>query len=104
MNFVANECAEALVHQLVPGEQALPIEFGSNNQCPVMSVIVALHLYGGVAESGFDQSSYFYWVHNVEYREKAALSIIRPRSVTAMFTAAHCFAMIVYYSRPATPG
>jgi hypothetical protein len=54
MNFVANERAKALVDQLVPGEQTLPVEFRSDNESSKMGVIVALHFYNRIAESGFD--------------------------------------------------
>ena len=69
-----------------------------------MGVVVALYSYDRIVESGFDQLRYLYWVHNVKYRAKFALTVIKARSVTAMYTASHCSTMIVYYSRPATAG
>jgi len=54
MNFVTNERAKALVDQLVTGEQTLPVEFRSDNESSEVGVIVALHFYDRIAESGFD--------------------------------------------------
>ena len=102
MNFVTDERTKTLIDQLMAGEQPLAVELGSDNQGSIMGVVVTLHFYDRVAESGFDQLSYLYWVHNVGYRAKSALTIIKARSVTAMYTASHCSPMIVYYSRPAT--
>jgi len=54
MNFVADKRTKALVDQLVAGEQTFPVEFRGDNEGAIMGVIVALHLYDRIAESGFD--------------------------------------------------
>jgi len=54
MDFVSDQTAERFINQLVPSQRPLALKFGGNNERAEMRIVVAAHVHGGIAESGFD--------------------------------------------------
>ncbi len=68
MYLVANQCTQAPVDELVPGERPLAIEFRCDDQGPIMRVVVTLDFDQSAVKTGLDQLGDFCWVHNVIIR------------------------------------
>lgn len=63
MDFVADEFAEAPVNKLVPCKRALALEFGGDDECLEVSVVVAHDLDDRIVEALLYQMGDFRWVH-----------------------------------------
>ncbi len=64
MDLIAHQRTETLIHQLVPCQWPLAVEFACDHKRLETSIVVAENLDGRVIESGLDQAAYFEWVHS----------------------------------------
>jgi len=63
MNFIADQRTKALIHELVPRQRSLALEFAGDHQCLEMSIVCAAYLDGRVVKSGLNQAAYLDWIH-----------------------------------------
>jgi len=63
MDLIAHKCTKTLIHELVPCQWPLALEFAGDHKHLEMCVVVTENLDGCVIESGLDQAAYLDWVH-----------------------------------------
>lgn len=99
VNFVANQCSEAFVHELVTRQRSLTLKLWTQNQHGKMRIVVAHDRDRRIVNSALNKALNLCWLHLGQSSRYSP----RVRSVPRICKASQCHVPIVYYSRPESP-